>query len=173
MTAPLRFITEADDSSSQSLSLAHHTIQYPSKYAGSDLEVFWLWQLLPACSQHQARLYMPNPTSCIQFSSVLPKKAQLILYKTHLDLIRTAWSGFVQCIWSRSKNRWAQFWQNATSLLLVSCFKTCLPSSTDSPDHDVQNRSGSSLLPADRVMFGAKWIRSRSKPLRKNHRACF
>ena len=137
MTAPLRLIAEADDSSSQSLSLTHRTIQHPSKHAGSDLEVFWLRQLLPACSQHQARLYMPNPTSCIQFSSVLPKKAQLILYKTDLDPIWTAWSGFSQCIWSGSKNHWAQFWQNATSLLLVSCIKTCLQSSTDGPDHTV------------------------------------
>ena len=173
MTAPLRLIAKADDSSSQSLSLTHHTIQHPSKHAGSDLEVFWLWQLLPACSQHQARQYMSNPTSCIQFSSVLPKKAQLILYKTDLDPIRMAWLGFGQCIWSGSKNHWAQFWQNATSLLLVSCVKTCLQSSTDGPDHTVQNRSGSSLLLADCVRFGAKWIPSGSKRLCRNHRACF
>ena len=50
----------------------------------------------PVCSQNQARLYVPDPTSYIQFSSVSPKKAWTILCKTNLNLIWMTWSGFGQ-----------------------------------------------------------------------------
>ena len=47
------------------------------------------------CSQH-ASITRPDPTSCIQFSSILPKKAPIILCKTGPDLIWKARSGFGQ-----------------------------------------------------------------------------
>ena len=54
-----------------------------------------LWPLRPACnSQNRAGSYMPDPTSCIRFSSVFPKKAWAILCKTDPDPIWMAWSGF-------------------------------------------------------------------------------
>ena len=39
-------------------------------------------------------IYMPYPTSRIQFSSILPKKAPVILCNTRLDPMWMAWSGF-------------------------------------------------------------------------------
>ena len=39
-------------------------------------------------------MYIMDPTSCIRFSSVFPKKARTILCKTDPDLIWMAWSGF-------------------------------------------------------------------------------
>ena len=43
------------------------------------------------------RIYMPDPISCIQFGSVVPKKARIILRKTgRPDPIWTAWPGFGQ-----------------------------------------------------------------------------
>ena len=47
------------------------------------------------CSQHASRT-RPDPISCIQFSSILPKKALIILCKTGPDLIWMARSGFGQ-----------------------------------------------------------------------------
>ena len=41
-------------------------------------------------------IYMLDPTSCIWFSSVIPKKDQVLLCKTGPDLIWMAWSGFGQ-----------------------------------------------------------------------------
>ena len=63
-----------------------------------------LWSLRPACSQNRAGSYMPDPTSCIHFSSIFSKKAWNILCKIDPDLIWMAWSGFGQRIWSGSKS---------------------------------------------------------------------
>ena len=72
-----------------------------SKHAISDLEAFCLW---PACSQNQARSYMPDPTFCIWFSSIFSKKTWIILCKTNTDSIRMAWSGFGQMhvVWKQA-----------------------------------------------------------------------
>ena len=56
----------------------------PSKHAKSDLEVFWLW---PVLSQNWAGSVIPDATSCIQFGSIIPRKAWTILCKTGLDPI--------------------------------------------------------------------------------------
>ena len=50
----------------------------------------------------------------------------------------------------------AQFWQNATGPLPVSHFQTwlCSSTSTDSPDHIVQNHPVSALVLAGCVRFG-------------------
>ena len=55
---------------------------------------------------------------------------------------------FAKCIWSGNKpackNPWAWFLQNATNLLLVSCFQTWLPLNfTRCPDLIGQNQPGS------------------------------
>ena len=96
-----------------------------------------LWSLWPACSQNQARLCRPDPTSPIRFGSGFPKKAWTILCKTDPDLIWTAW--FCPNASSPEASRCARtirpsFWQNATSPLPVSDFQTRLCSSTNSLD---------------------------------------
>ena len=58
-----------------------------------------LWPLRPAYRQSWARLFTPDPTFCMQFGSVLPKKAQIILYKTGL----------------------VRFWPNAPGLKVSLC----------------------------------------------------
>ena len=55
-----------------------------------------LWPLWAACSQKMAELYIPDPTSRIQFGSVFPEKAWTILCKPNSDLIWMAWSGLGQ-----------------------------------------------------------------------------
>ena len=61
-------------------------------------------------------------------------------------------------ILSRSKplctNYWARFWQNAPCPLSGSHFQTRLWSSTDDPDHIVQNQPGSDSVLANCVRFG-------------------
>ena len=82
-----------------------------------DPEAFWLW---PAHGQNWAWCYMPDPTSCIRFSSVFPKKALIVLCKTDPDLIWMTQQGFGQTLVSR--NHLARFWAGckwlATSLPL-------------------------------------------------------
>ena len=55
-----------------------------------------LWPLWPTCSQTRAGKYMPDLTSRIQFGSIFPKKARIILYKADPGPIWVAWSGFAQ-----------------------------------------------------------------------------
>ena len=68
----------------------------PHKRAHSDLEAFWLWPLQPAYSQNWAGSYVLDLTSHIQYCSILPKKARLILCKTDPNPIWMAWSHFDQ-----------------------------------------------------------------------------
>ena len=97
-------------------------------------------------------VYMLDPTSCIRFDSILPKKAQIILCKT--GKIQSGWLGQVlaKCMRSGSRsvsqNHQAWFWQSTTSPLPVSHFPTRLRSSTDGADHNVQNQPGSDLVMA-------------------------
>ena len=60
--------------------------------------------LRPACSQNRAGSYMPDPTSCIRFSSVFPQKALILLCKTDPDPIWMALSGFGQThlVWKQA-----------------------------------------------------------------------
>ena len=102
-------------------------------------------------------VYVPDPTSRIRFSSVLPKKTWIILRNTDPDPIWMAWSGFGQThlVW----NSWCAgiigpcFWQDATGPLPVSRFPTRFSFSTDVPDHIAQNQPGSDLALADCVRF--------------------
>ena len=133
-----------------------------------------LWPLRSACSQNRAGSHMLDWTSCIQFSSVLPKKAWIILCKTGPDPIWMAWPGFGQihlCVRIIGPS-WRQSWQNATGLLPVSHFQTWLCSSMDDLDYIMQNQPRSNLVLADCQVL-AKQIRSRSKLVCKNHWACF
>ena len=64
-----------------------------------------LWPLRPAGSQNRAGSYIPDPTSRIWFSSVLPKAWIIkLLCKTDPDLIWMAWSGFGQrhLVWKQA-----------------------------------------------------------------------
>ena len=62
-----------------------------------------LWPLRPACSQNWAGSYMPDPTSRIHFSSVLPEKTGSYCAKP--APIRSGQPGQVlaKCNWSESK----------------------------------------------------------------------
>ena len=87
----------------------------------------------------------------IAFQKISGQTIEILNLCCHLDLEHAS------SIWSRSKpvskNHWAWFWQNATSLLPVSIFQTWLCSSTDGQGHIVQNQPGSDLVLADFVMF--------------------
>ena len=116
-----------------------------------------LWPLRPACSQNLAGLFMPDPTSRIRFSSVLPKKAWILLCRTE----RSDLDGLVR-IWPNASgleaNRCAgtigpDFWQEATGPLPVSHFQTRFCSSTSVPGNTVPNQPGSDLVLADCVRF--------------------
>ena len=47
-------------------------------------------------SMQLAEMYMLDLTSCIQFSSILLKKAQISMWKIGMDPIWMAWSDFGQ-----------------------------------------------------------------------------
>ena len=105
-----------------------------------------LWPLWPVCSQNQSRSYMPDPTSCIQFSSVFSKKALIMLCKTNLDPVCMAWSGFGQTdlVWKQAGV------QKPPGLVSGRMNPACyefplsdLDSCTDGPDHIMQNQPGS------------------------------
>ena len=108
-------------------------------------------------SQHAARLYMPDPTSHIRFSSIFPKKAQIILCKTNPDLIWMVWSRFGQTplVWKQAGVQESSgLVSGRTQLALpVSRFQTWFRSSTGVPDNTVQNQPRSSLVLADCVRF--------------------
>ena len=116
-----------------------------------------LWLLWPACSQNQAASYMPDPTSCICFCSVFPKKAQIILHKTNLDLIWMVWSGFGQTHLVRKHAGVQESLGLASGRTQPACYQfptlTRLHSSTDIPDNIVQNQPRSDLVLADCVRF--------------------
>ena len=83
------------------------------KHFGSSL----LWPLWLISSRNWAGFCMPDPTSHTRFSSVLPKKAQIIVCE--MAWIWSGWPGQVlaKCIWSRCK----QVWQNHWAPLLAEC----------------------------------------------------
>ena len=95
-----------------------------------------------------------------------------------LARIRFRWPGQILAkhIWSSCKpackKHCAWFWQNATSLLPVSCFHAQLHSSTDGWVLLCRTCPGSDLVLADCVRFLAKQVQSRSKPACKNDQAC-
>ena len=90
-----------------------------------------LWPLWPTCSQTRAGKYMPDLTSRIQFGSIFPKKARIILYKADPGPMWIAWSGFAQ-----THLFWKQaiigpgFWQNITGPPPVSHRLGCVLSQT-------------------------------------------
>ena len=79
----------------------HDSERVPSKHAGSVPKAFWL---RPACSQNGPGSYMPDRTSCIRFSSALPKKVRITLCRTDPDPIWMVWSGFGQTrlVWKQA-----------------------------------------------------------------------
>ena len=117
-----------------------------------DSEASWLW---PAYSQNQAGLYMPDPTSCIQFSKEGPDH-------TVQNWPRSSLGGLVRFGPNASGLKASQcagiirpgFWQNTTGPLPVSHVQIQLHSSTDGPDHMLQNYPRSDLVLADCVVFG-------------------
>ena len=118
-----------------------------------------LWPLQPACSQNWARSYMPDPTSCILFSSVFSKQGMghampnqpgsdldgLARVQQHSSGLKASWcAGIIG----------PGFWQDATGPLPVSHFSTRLHSSTDVPHNIIQNQPGADLVLADCARFG-------------------
>ena len=69
----------------------------PSKHAGSYPEAFWLRPVMAITASVQPEsarvVFMPDPTSCIRFDSVFPKKTRITLRKTNADPIWMVWSG--------------------------------------------------------------------------------
>ena len=107
---------------------------------------------------------MLDLTSHIRFSSVFQKKAWIMLCKADPYPIWMAWSGFGQTLVVSDRMQPAHYqFRN---------FQTQLCSSTQIPDHVVQNWPRSDLVLADYQVL-AKCIRSRSKPVCKNHPARF
>ena len=83
---------------------------------------------------------MPDPTSCIRFSSIPPKKAWITLCKTGPDLIWMAWSGFGRKpdrIWPQAG--WIVYARSDFLHLIQYC------SSEEGLDHVVQNWPRSDL----------------------------
>ena len=123
------------------------------------LDLFWkhysqLWPLQSTCSQNWARLCMPDPASHLRSSSVLPKKAWIIVCKSGLVRFWPNASG-PEASWCARII--GQLWQNANRLLPVSywdmffhrqprpyCVKPVL---ADCKEAGVQESSG--LLPAN------------------------
>ena len=94
--------------------------------------------------QHTARIvpdhiYMPYPTSHIQFSSILPKKAPIILCNTRLNPIWMAWSGFGQ----KHLVRKQASVHDSLGLVLAEC-----------------NQAAPHFLPSDSSAFFHRWPRS-------------
>ena len=87
-----------------------------------------IWPFWPACSQDWARLYILDPTSHLQFNSILPKKAPIILCKSSLDWI---WNGLVrvfpnlsgpeasQCAKITGPLPVSNFWTQLRSLIII------------------------------------------------------
>ena len=116
---------------------------------------------------------MLDLTASIRFSSVLPKKAWIILRKSSTDLIWMAWSGFGQThlVWKQASAgiRGPGFWQDATGPLPVSNFWTQFCLSTDDPDNIVQKPAQIRFSSGCLCQVLAKRIRSGSQLVCKNH----
>ena len=112
--------------------------------------MFWLQPVMVITASMQpkwGRIQLPASNLVL---NLFPRKLGSCCVK--LARIHSGWSGQVlaEWIWFRSKpvckNYWAQSRLNAAGLLPVSHFQTRLRSSTDSPDHIVQNQPRSSLV---------------------------
>ena len=129
-----------------------------------------LWSLQSVCRQVQTRSYMPDLTSCVCFGFVLRKKAYIILCKTSPDLIWMAWSGFGQTHLVRKQAGL----QESSDLVRADCNwpATSLPH-LDMVAFFHRRRKTSLDLICSSWLYQvlAKQIRSRSKPVCKNHLA--
>ena len=145
-----------------------------------------------AMQQNWARLYIIcqiwlrgfHSSKIVDFT--LPKKVQIIMCKTDLDLIWMAWSGFGQMhlVWKQASEQessgsvLAECNQPAASFPLSDSVYVCVwlsCSSTDVLNHIiVQNQPGSDSVLADCVRFWPDgWIEHESMLVCKNHWACF
>ena len=119
----------------------------PSKHAGSDSEVFWLW---------------PESGRTILAGSDFLYPIQLHSAKEYRAILAQIRSGgpaqvLAKCVGSRSKpvsiNHQAWFWQNATGPLPVSPLSDLVVFFHRWPGSIVQNQSRSDLVLADCVRF--------------------
>ena len=158
------------------LIVLHGGWYWPSKHAWSDQEAFWLWpRMAITASVHpeSGRVVYADPTSRIRFSSVFPKKAWIILCKTDLDPIRMAWSAFCQThlVWKQAGVQESSGPDSSnTQQFPTFRLSSVLPQTSriiycTTP---AQIRFSSGWL----CQVLGKWIRSRSKPVCKNHPAC-
>ena len=84
---------------------------HPEDLPVNMLDPIWKCLVTNSYGQNQARLYMPDLTSRIQFGSVFPKKAWIMLCKTDPDL--SGWPGPVlgkgicpEASWHAIKKSW-------------------------------------------------------------------
>ena len=120
-----------------------------------------LWPLRPACSQNRAGSYMPDPTSCIRFSSFFQRRHGSYCAKP--TRIRSGWPGqsLAKRFWSGSKpvcrNHLARFLagrkRSATSFLLSDSVPFFGPQ-TSRIILCKTSLSGSDSVLADCVRFG-------------------
>ena len=111
------------------------------------------------CSQNRARSYnIPDPTSCSILVPIFQRRPRW--YCAGLIQIWSEWQvrfwSNASCLEASCYARIfgpASFRQNVTSLPLASHFQTWLHSSTDGPDHIVQNQPWSSWVLAEYVGF--------------------
>ena len=129
----------------------------PSKHAGSDPEAFWLWPVMAITVSVQR----PELGRIVYAGSDFPHPFQLL--------------GGLVMVWLNASGLEASrcagiigpgFWQDANGPLPLSHFQSRFRSSTDGADNIVQNQPGSGQVLA-------RWIRSGSKPVCKNHPARF
>ena len=131
----------------------------PSKHAGSNPEVFWLWPVMAITASLQPELGWivyagSNFLDCFQFWFSEEGMGHTVQNWPGSDL-----DGLVR-VWLNSlglKASWYAgiigpgFWQDATSLLLVSHFEIRLRSSTDVPDNIIYTK------PAQ-IQFSSGWL---------------
>ena len=108
---------------------------------------------------------VPDTTSGIRFGYFLPESW---CAKPAIDDLVRLWPNAYGQKASWCARITGPYSDNTTGLPPVAHFQTRLRSSTDGPDHFVQNQPGSDLILADCQVL-AKRIRSGSKPVGRNH----
>ena len=133
----------------------------PSKHAGSDPEVFWLWPVMAIMASVQL-----ESVRTVIAGSDFPHQFQFCFSKEGMGHTVHNWrgsslDGLVSVLPNTSGLEASRcegvirpgVWQDATGLLLVSHFQTQLHSSTDTLDNIIQNQPRFDLVLADCARF--------------------
>ena len=132
----------------------------PSKHAGSDPEAaFWLRPVMAVTASEQPFQFRFSKQGMDHITQNRPG--------SDLDGLVRVWPNASGLEASRCAGIIGPgFWQDANGPLPLSHFQSRFRSSTDGADNIVQNQPGSGQVLA-------RWIRSGSKPVCKNHPARF